>query len=236
MSNNVITRTFATLTETFPIRIAELDGQPWFIAVDVCHALGFNLSAGAAPHMKKVANDERRVLKASDLPKSVLGSAPSITVVSESGLYKLIMRSDKPEARRFQDWVTRDVLPAIRKDGAYIMGEEKVATGEMDEDAFVLKAIEILQRKIDRLKAENDAMSQELNVLTVDEYRALTHRYFTHSQKVKLGQAAARILRAQGQEPQRQERTVRFHGEERIVRVNLYPRAALEQAERELAA
>ncbi|MDL2200635.1 BRO family protein [Halopseudomonas aestusnigri] len=236
MSNNVITRTFATLTETFPIRIAELDGQPWFIAVDVCHALGFNLSAGAAPHMKKVANDERRVLKASDLPKSVLGSAPSITVVSESGLYKLIMRSDKPEARRFQDWVTRDVLPAIRKDGAYIMGEEKVATGEMDEDAFVLKAIEILQRKIDRLKAENDAMSQELNILTVDEYRALTHRYFTHSQKVKLGQAAARILRAQGQEPQRQERTVRFHGEERTVRVNLYPRAALEQAERELAA
>lgn len=236
MSNNVITHTFSTLTETFPIRIAELDGQPWFVAVDVCHALGFNLSAGAAPHMKKVAHDERRVLKASDLPKSVLGSAPSITVVSESGLYKLIMRSDKPEARRFQDWVTRDVLPAIRKDGAYIMGEEKVATGEMDEDAFVLKAIEILQRKIDRLKAENDAMSQELNILSVDEYRALTHRYFTHSQKVKLGQAAARILRAQGQEPERQERVVRFHGEERTVRVNLYPRTALEQAERELAA
>ena len=44
------------------------------------------------------------------------------------------MRSDKPEARAFQDWVTRDVLPAIRKDGAYVMGEEKVKTGEMDED------------------------------------------------------------------------------------------------------
>lgn len=51
------------------------------------------------------------------------------------------MRSDKPQARLFQDWVTRDVLPAIRKDGAYIMGEEKVASGEMDEDEFVLKAI-----------------------------------------------------------------------------------------------
>lgn len=45
--------------------------------------------------------------------------------IAESGLYKLIMRSDKPEARQFQDWVTRDVLPAIRKDGAYVMGEEK---------------------------------------------------------------------------------------------------------------
>lgn len=126
---------------TFPVRIVELNGQPWFVAVDVCRALGFNLSAGAAPHMQKVAQDERRVLKAADLPKSALGSAPSVSVVSESGLYKLVMRSDKPQARLFQDWVTRDVLPAIRKDGAYIMGEEKVASGEMDEDEFVLKAI-----------------------------------------------------------------------------------------------
>ncbi|WP_322978533.1 Bro-N domain-containing protein [Pseudomonas sp. C11] len=161
MSANVITRTFATLAETFPIRIVELDGKPWFVAVDVCHALGFNLSAGAAPHMKKMAHDERRVLKAGDLPKSVLGSAPSIAVISESGLYKLIMRSDKPEARRFQDWVTRDVLPAIRKDGAYIMGEEKVATGEMDEDAFIQKAYEMLKRKVERLAQEKERLALE---------------------------------------------------------------------------
>lgn len=48
-------------------------------------------------------------------------------LISESGLYKLILRSDKPQARLFQNWVTRDVLPAIRKDGAYVMGEEKEA-------------------------------------------------------------------------------------------------------------
>lgn len=51
------------------------------------------------------------------------------------------MRSNKPEARAFQDWVTKVVLPAIRKDGAYVMGEEKVVTGEMTEDELVLKAI-----------------------------------------------------------------------------------------------
>ncbi len=45
------------------------------------------------------------------------------TVVSESGLYKLIMRTDRPEAKGFQDWVTKVVLPAIRKDGGYVMGE-----------------------------------------------------------------------------------------------------------------
>ena len=46
-----------------------------------------------------------------------------VSLISESGLYKLIMRSDEPEGRAFQDWVTRLVLPAIRKDGAFVMGE-----------------------------------------------------------------------------------------------------------------
>lgn len=49
-------------------------------------------------------------------------------VISESGLFKLTMRSDKLAAKRFQNWVTRTVLPAIRKDGMYVLGEEKVAT------------------------------------------------------------------------------------------------------------
>ncbi len=86
------------------------------------------LTAGAAPHMQKVADDE--VTKVNRIN---LGEAPGrqMALVSESGLYKLVMRSDKPQARLFQDWVTRDVLPAIRKDGAYVMGEEKVASGEM---------------------------------------------------------------------------------------------------------
>lgn len=60
---------------------------------------------------------------------------PRITLISESGLYKLIMRSDKPEAKEFQDWVTKTVLPANRKDGVDIMGGEKVATGKMSEDS-----------------------------------------------------------------------------------------------------
>jgi len=76
-----------------------------------------------------------------------LGEKPGkpMVLVSESGLYKLIMRSDKPQARLFQDWVTRDVLPAIRKDGAYVMGEEKVASGEMSEDELIAAALPLPQ-------------------------------------------------------------------------------------------
>ncbi len=77
-----------------------------------------------------------------------------VNIISESGLYKLVMRSDKPQAKAFQDWVTRDVLPAIRKDGGYIMGEEKVATGEMSEDELVFRAMEVMKNKIDRLRDE----------------------------------------------------------------------------------
>ncbi|OUM22322.1 hypothetical protein B8W70_26355 [Pseudomonas sp. 1239] len=99
-----------------------------------------------------------------------------------------------------------------------------------------------LKAERDRLSAENAVMSvqnavmhAELNLLTVDEYRALTHRYFNHSYKIRLGQAAAKLMRAQGQQPAQQKRTVHTRNGEQEVRVNVYTRAVLEQAERELA-
>lgn len=77
-------------------------------------------------HLKKLHESEHCVT-----PNPIGGKGGSqAKLITESGLYKLIMRSDKPEAKRFQDWVTREVLPAIRKDGLYVVGEEKVKTGE----------------------------------------------------------------------------------------------------------
>ncbi|MGA4641109.1 KilA-N domain-containing protein [Stutzerimonas stutzeri] len=99
-----------------------------------------------------------------------------------------------------------------------------------------LKYMRSLIEQAEKLQAENEAMHKELNLLTVDEYRALTHRYFSHSYKVRLGQAAARVMREQGQRPERQERTLRSGKRERLVSVGVYTRAALEQAERELSA
>ena len=101
-----------------------IDGEPWFAAVDACHFLGMEIPRGVGPRLRFLANGERRVvtLTSSNGPRAT-------NIISESGLYKLIMRSDKPEAHAFQDWVTQSVLPAIRKDGGYIMGEEKVRTG-----------------------------------------------------------------------------------------------------------
>lgn len=123
--------TFNYLSNT--VRVVEIDGQPWFVAMDVGIILGLDLWGGISRHLSPLAADEKRVVKRKELPQSDCWSknAPTYTFISESALYKLIMRSDKPEAREFQDWVTRKVLPAIRKDGMYVACEEKMKTGEL---------------------------------------------------------------------------------------------------------
>jgi len=97
------------------IRVVELDGQPWWVLSDVCKCLGLSNPTIVA---QKLDEDEK--LKVD--PKSNLGSRSNvpITVITESGLYAVILRSDKPNAREFRKWITSKVLPSIRKHGAYI--------------------------------------------------------------------------------------------------------------------
>ncbi|WP_238122868.1 MULTISPECIES: BRO-N domain-containing protein [unclassified Xanthobacter] len=108
------------------VRVVMIDGAPWWVAADVRRILGV---AQSGSNFSFLSSDEVR-----PIPRGLAsgkGMAQAL-VLSESGLYKFMLRSDKPEARAFhaplarQDWVTRVVLPAIRKDGAYIMGEDKV--------------------------------------------------------------------------------------------------------------
>jgi prophage antirepressor-like protein len=122
------------------LRVIRIDGEPWFSAPDSFRALCLDLKSGTHNHLRGLGQDERRLIRHGDHPYFFAGSkASSMTIISESGLYKLIMRSNKPEARQFQDWVTRDVLPAIRKDGAYIQGEEKVALSESEKLSEIFK-------------------------------------------------------------------------------------------------
>ena len=75
-----------------------------------------------------LGNDETRVVR--ELSGTPL-KGHGLKLISESGLYKYIMRSDKPEARAFQDWITREVLPAIRKTGGYVLqGADRETAGE----------------------------------------------------------------------------------------------------------
>ncbi|GAB5505923.1 MAG: hypothetical protein Rhirs2KO_10860 [Rhizobiaceae bacterium] len=90
------------------IRVVEIDGNPWFVGSDVLTTL-LGTSNGKGKIYQQLEADELRLVN-----RIILGDRPGkpMRLVSESGLYKLIMRSDKPEAVQFQDWVTREVLPA----------------------------------------------------------------------------------------------------------------------------
>lgn len=109
------------------IRTTLIDGEPWFVAADVCRALGLSYTprSGASKFIAHLLDTERRVVRliATDQTGGNARGNPNVSVVSESGLYKLIMRSDKPEARAFQDWVTSEVLPSIRKTGSYALAD-----------------------------------------------------------------------------------------------------------------
>jgi hypothetical protein len=90
------------------LRVIERDGDPWFVAKDVC--AGIDLSTDNV--RRGLDDDEVKSFKVTGLA----GRAPLI--VSESGFYALVMRSNKPQAKSFRKWVTSVVLPAIRRDGA----------------------------------------------------------------------------------------------------------------------
>jgi len=94
-----------------PIRTAIVDGEPWFIAADVCAALGIGNPRQAVSYLD---DDERGVIT-HDTP----GGRQSVNIVSEPGLYSLILRSRKPEAKVFKRWVTHEVLPQLRRTGHY---------------------------------------------------------------------------------------------------------------------
>lgn len=96
------------------VRTAMIDGEPWFVLKDVCAVLGV---VDHKSVVRRLDDDEKGV--AQILPLGGRGGAQETTIINESGLYNVILRSDKPEAKPFRKWVTSEVLPAIRKTGAY---------------------------------------------------------------------------------------------------------------------
>jgi prophage antirepressor-like protein len=135
------------------IRVVEIDGDPWFIVADVCRCLEMDVSKGTGRYLQNLDPAERRVVTKRNYPEIFEGDrAPSQTMMAESGLYKFALRSTKPEAKAFQNWVTREVLPSIRKNGGYIKDQEKVATGEMSGEELALRGYEALMKIYEDMK------------------------------------------------------------------------------------
>lgn len=97
--------------EDHEVRVLDINGEPWFVLADLCKVLGVRNSRMAATRL-----DEADVRRA-DISSS--GQRRAMTIVAESGMYDLVVRSDSPAAKPFRRWVTHEVLPAIRRTGTY---------------------------------------------------------------------------------------------------------------------
>ena len=126
-----------------PLRGKLFEGEPWFVAADVCKALDIGNPRQA---VSRLDEDERMTVISNDGHSGVRGGAQSYNFVNEPGLYSLILGSRKPEARAFKRWVTHEVIPSIRKYGAYVT--DKVLD-QMDEHP------EWIPEYIQRLRDEN---------------------------------------------------------------------------------
>lgn len=112
------------------MRTLNLNGEPWFVLRDVCEVLGLGNSRMVADRLDE---DEKGVSQI-----DTLGGVQNATIISESGLYNVILRSDKPEAKPFRKWVTAVVLPSIRKNGGYIAGQEELSPQELMAKALLV--------------------------------------------------------------------------------------------------
>lgn len=95
------------------IRTIEKDGEPWFVGKDVAEVLGYSNTADAV--QKHVDDDDKLTSQI-----AIAGQNRNIIIINESGLYSLVLSSKLPGAKQFKRWITSEVIPSIRKHGAYM--------------------------------------------------------------------------------------------------------------------
>lgn len=144
--------------ESSEIRTIQKDGEPWWVLSDVCKVLDLS-----SPH--KVADRLEADEKGRNLIPT-LGGVQEMTTINESGLYAVILRSDKPKAKPFRRWVTNEVLPSIRKHGAYMTDQtlERALTSPdfLIELATQLKAEQAQRKQLETTVAVQNQQIAEL--------------------------------------------------------------------------
>ena len=131
--------------ESSEIRTVQVNGEPWFVLADVCKVLEISNSRNISSRLEP---DEKGVTLV-----DTLGGTQKMTIINESGLYTVILRSDKPQAKPFRKWVTSVVLPSIRKTGSYSV-QQPNAFENLSPQLQVLIQMETRQKQIEARQAE----------------------------------------------------------------------------------
>lgn len=135
------------------VRTIELENEPWFVGKDVAEILGYtNTPKAIRDHVDEEDKLTERIV--------LSGQNREVIIINESGLYSLILSSKLPNAKKFKRWVTSEVLPTIRKHGAYLT-PDKLEEALLNPDTLINLATQLKQEREGRLIAE-----QRVNELT----------------------------------------------------------------------
>lgn len=128
------------------IRTLNLNNEPWFVAKDISDFLNYSDASAMTRHLDE---DEKTNCQIDSMSKSQI-------IINESGLYSAILRSKRPEAKKFKKWVTKEVLPTIRKTGGYLGNTE-----EMTEEEIMARALQVAQRTIEKKNQKIKTLEKE---------------------------------------------------------------------------
>lgn len=156
-----------------PVRTVIIDGEPWFVLGDLCKVLG--LARGASQIAERLDDGVRQTYP---IPDS-LGRTQTATIVSEPGMYEVVIRSDKPDAISFRRWITGTVLPTIRKTGTYS------TVPALTDDELIHQALSISATRVAALTER---------VAELEPKAELAENYLTASAGSRLVGEAAKIL------------------------------------------
>lgn len=138
------------------VRVVDVNGEPWFVARDVCECL----ELGNPRTSIALLDEDEKGVHTMDTP----GGAQEMSIVSEAGLYSLILRSRKPEAKAFKRWITHEVLPAIRKHGGYLT-PAKLEEALTDPDTIIRLATNLKAERAKRQALEAQAAADRPKVV-----------------------------------------------------------------------
>lgn len=139
------------------VRTVQIDGEPWWVLKDVCAVLGISKHRDAAARLDA---DERESVRV-----DTLGGTQEMVCVNESGLYNVILRSDKPQAKPFRKWVTNEVLPSIRKTGGYQLPQ---MSKELRAIIMQDQKIQEVEKRVDKVQWDLAEFKEEMPLLALD--------------------------------------------------------------------
>lgn len=176
------------------VRTVIKDGEPWFVAKDVCDVLGLT---NPSESLRALDIDERSTLRISE-------GGPEVNIINEPGLYSLVIRSNKPEAKEFKRWITHDVIPSIRQTGSYSVKQ--------------VTPLNILQQAINNMVEQEQRVKQLENTTQLIKDTVIQH---SNQWREDINRMFNRIVDKVGGHRFRELRTESYELLERRARVDL---------------